>query len=71
MLCDSQEDTPDYINVEGTFLWTFPLKTDDSKKVTLYTLKFGKSYELLNSEDCQSLGADSSFEVTLANKACL
>ena len=49
MLIDNTPDSSDERELEGCKLYTFPLKPDESKEVTLYSLKMGTYYPLISS----------------------
>ena len=51
MLIDDTPDTSDELELEGCKLYTFPLKPDESKEVTLYCLKMGKYYRLISNTE--------------------
>ena len=48
MLCDGVKDTEDYREIDGTSLWQFPYQKEIGSKYTLYSIKMGKTYELIN-----------------------
>ena len=69
MLCDTVEDSDDYVVKAGCTLNTFPLEYVAGAKVTLHSLKMGVFYQLLSSETSECMHFDSQFSVMQANVA--
>ena len=67
MLIDNTPDSSDERELEGCKLYTFPLKPDESKEVTLYSLKMGTYYPLISSKEYSCVNHDSFFNIITAN----